>query len=171
MTHGIGEVVALLAAGLAAGTINTVVGSGTLITFPTLLAFGYSPVLANVTNTVGLVPGVISGVHGYRRELQGQRARLLLLGSASVLGGVTGAILLLTLPAGAFKAIVPALIVVALVLVVAQPALGADAHAIADDQHPDHSAPYPERHGKVRNARTPFPCTCRHSNTPARRTS
>ena len=123
MTHGIGEVVALLAAGLAAGTINTVVGSGTLITFPTLLAFGYSPVLANVTNTVGLVPGVISGVHGYRRELQGQRARLLLLGSASVLGGVTGAILLLTLPAGAFKTIVPALIAVALVLVVAQPAL------------------------------------------------
>ncbi|HEU5426986.1 MAG TPA: sulfite exporter TauE/SafE family protein [Actinocrinis sp.] len=123
MTHGIGEVVALLAAGLAAGTINTVVGSGTLITFPTLLAFGYSPVLANVTNTVGLVPGVISGVHGYRKELTGQRSRLLLLGSACVLGGVTGAILLLTLPAGAFKAIVPALIGVALVLVVAQPAL------------------------------------------------
>ena len=124
MTHGIGEAVALLGAGLAAGTINTVVGSGTLITFPTLLAFGYSPVLANVTNTVGLVPGVISGVHGYRRELQGQRARLLLLGSASLLGGVTGAILLLTLPAGAFKAIVPALILIALALVIAQPVLG-----------------------------------------------
>ncbi|HZP54535.1 sulfite exporter TauE/SafE family protein [Actinocrinis sp.] len=123
MTHGIGEAAALLGAGLAAGTINTVVGSGTLITFPTLLAFGYSPVLANVTNTVGLVPGVISGVHGYRRELQGQRARLLLLGSASVLGGVTGAILLLTLPAGAFKAIVPALILIALALVIAQPVL------------------------------------------------
>jgi uncharacterized membrane protein YfcA len=125
VTHGIGETIALLAAGLAAGTINTVVGSGTLITFPTLLAFGYSPVLSNVTNTVGLVPGVVSGVHGYRRELKGQRARLLLLGSASLLGGVTGAILLLTLPAGAFKAIVPALIGVALVLVVAQPALAA----------------------------------------------
>jgi len=123
VTHGIGEAAALLGAGLAAGTINTVVGSGTLITFPTLLAFGYSPVLANVTNTVGLVPGVISGVHGYRRELQGQRARLLLLGSASVLGGVTGAILLLTLPAGAFKAIVPALILIALALVIAQPVL------------------------------------------------
>ncbi|MBS2965767.1 sulfite exporter TauE/SafE family protein [Actinocrinis puniceicyclus] len=119
-----GEAAALFAAGLAAGTINTVVGSGTLITFPTLLAFGYPPVTANITNTVGLVPGVLSGVHGYRRELQGQRGRLLLLGSASVLGGVTGAILLLTLPSGAFKAIVPALIVVALVLVVVQPALG-----------------------------------------------
>jgi hypothetical protein len=124
VTQGIGEAAALLAAGLAAGTINTVVGSGTLITFPTLLAFGYPPVTANVTNTVGLVPGVLSGVHGYRRELQGQRARLLLLGSASVLGGVTGAILLLTLPEGAFKAIVPALIALALVLVVVQPALG-----------------------------------------------
>lgn len=115
--------VALLAAGLAAGTINTVVGSGTLITFPTLLAFGYSPVLANVSNTVGLVPGVLSGIHGYRRELRGQRRRLLLLGGASLLGGAAGAVLLLTLPAGAFKAIVPALIVLALVLVVAQPAL------------------------------------------------
>lgn len=123
MSHGIAEVVALFAAGTAAGTINTVVGSGTLITFPTLLAFGYAPVLANVSNTVGLVPGVLSGVHGYRKELEGQRARLILLGSASLLGGLVGAILLLTLPAGAFKAIVPALIVIALVLVVAQPSL------------------------------------------------
>ena len=116
---------ALFAAGAAAGTINTVVGSGTLITFPTLLAFGYAPVLANVSNTVGLVPGVVSGVHGYRRELKGQRTRLLLLGSASLLGGATGAVLLLTLPAGAFKAIVPALIVLALVLVAVQPRLAA----------------------------------------------
>jgi uncharacterized protein len=125
VSHGIAEVVALFAAGTAAGTINTVVGSGTLITFPTLLAFGYPPVLANVSNTVGLVPGVISGVHGYRRELKGQRARLLRLGSASLLGGLTGAILLLTLPAGAFKAIVPALIIIAIVLVVVQPSLAA----------------------------------------------
>jgi uncharacterized protein len=111
------------AAGVAAGAINAVVGSGTLITFPTLLAFGYPPVVANVSNTVGLVPGVISGIHGYRRELAGQRARILFLATASLLGGLLGAILLLTLPATAFKAIVPALIAVALVLVVAQPAL------------------------------------------------
>jgi len=117
--------VALFAAGAAAGTINTVVGSGTLITFPTLLAFGYPPVLANVSNTVGLVPGVISGIHGYRRELKGQRRRLMLLGTASLLGGATGAVLLLTLPANAFKAIVPALILLALVLVVVQPRLAA----------------------------------------------
>jgi uncharacterized protein len=119
--HMIAEAFALLGAGLAAGTINTVVGSGTLITFPTLLAFNFPPVLANVSNNVGLVPGVCSGVHGYRAELHGQKHRVLMLGSASVCGGLIGAILLLVLPASAFKAIVPALIGVALVMVVAQP--------------------------------------------------
>ena len=69
------EMVAILLAGVAAGTINTVVGSGTLITFPTLLAFGVPPVTANVSNTVGLVPGSMSGVFGYRRELAGQARR------------------------------------------------------------------------------------------------
>ena len=113
----------ILASGVAAGTINTVVGSGTLITFPTLLAFGYPPVLANVSNNVGLVPGVASGVYGYRSELGGQRRRLIRLGSASVCGGLVGAILLLTLPQSAFKAIVPALIGVAVVMVIIQPRL------------------------------------------------
>jgi uncharacterized membrane protein YfcA len=68
------EVIALLAAGMAAGTINTIVGSGTLITFPTLLFFGYPPLVANVSNTVGLVAGGITGIHGYRQELVGHRA-------------------------------------------------------------------------------------------------
>lgn len=117
------QALAIFAAGLAAGTINTVVGSGTLITFPTLLAFGYPPVLANVSNNVGLVPGVASGVHGYRAELAGQRRRIIRLGSASACGGLLGAILLLVLPAGAFKAIVPALIGIALVMVLIQPRL------------------------------------------------
>jgi uncharacterized membrane protein YfcA len=111
----------VLLAGMAAGTINVVVGSGTLITFPTLLAFGVPPVTANVSNTIGLVPGVASGVVGYRRELVGQRARILRLGSASLLGGVLGAVLLLVLPDGAFGAIDPALILVGLVLVVLPP--------------------------------------------------
>ncbi|MGN2634731.1 sulfite exporter TauE/SafE family protein [Nocardia takedensis] len=119
------EMVAVFAAGIAAGGINTVVGSGTLLTFPTLLAFGIPPVTANVSNTIGLVPGSISGVIGYRRELAGQRARLAQLGTASLLGGTTGAILLLVLPPDAFKAIVPVLIIVALVLVVVQPRLAA----------------------------------------------
>ncbi|GIN05608.1 UPF0721 transmembrane protein [Planomonospora venezuelensis] len=108
-------------AGVAAGTINTVVGSGTLITFPTLLAFGVPPVTANVSNTVGLVPGSMSGVFGYRRELAGQGARVLRLGSASLLGGVVGALLLLRLPSAAFDAIVPVLIALGVVLVLLGP--------------------------------------------------
>jgi uncharacterized membrane protein YfcA len=115
------EAVAIFAAGGAAGTINTIVGSGTLITFPVLLAFGYSPVTANVSNTIGLAPGSISGAHGYRAELGGQGSRALWLGLASFLGGITGAVLLLVLPASAFKAIVPGFIALALALVVVQP--------------------------------------------------
>lgn len=122
---GIGEVITIALAGLAAGTINTIVGSGTLITFPVLLAFGYPPVSANVSNTVGLVPGSISGAVGYRRELAGQRPRAIRLGTMSVLGGITGAVLLLVLPAAAFTAVVPVFIALALVLTVLQPRLSA----------------------------------------------
>jgi uncharacterized membrane protein YfcA len=117
------ECVLVLAAGVFAGAINTVVGSGTLVTFPVLLALGYAPVVANVTNTLGLVPGSISGAIGYRRELAGQRRRALVLCGASLLGGIAGAVLLLSLPSSAFEAIVPALIALALVLVVFQPRL------------------------------------------------
>src|SRR6478735_8425152 len=102
-----GEILAIALAGLGAGAINTLVGSGTLITFPVLIAFGYQPVIANVTNTVGLVPGSVSGAIGYRRELAGQRKRAARLAPASVAGALTGAALLLILPASAFKAIVP----------------------------------------------------------------
>ncbi len=114
---------AIFAAGIAAGTINTVVGSGTLITFPVLLGFGYPPVTANVSNTVGLVPGSVAGAIGYRRELTGQHSRMVPLAAASAIGGITGATLLLVLPASAFKAIVPAFIAIALVLIVVQPRL------------------------------------------------
>lgn len=120
---GIGEIIAIAVAGTAAGTINTVVGSGTLVTFPVLLAFGYAPVTANVSNTIGLVPGSVSGSIGYRRELVGQRGTALRLGVMSVLGGVTGAVLLLVLPASAFKDVVPVFIAIALVLTVFQPRL------------------------------------------------
>jgi uncharacterized membrane protein YfcA len=119
------EIIAVLLAGTAAGTINTVVGSGTLITFPTLLAFGVPPVTANVSNTIGLVPGSISGAIGYRRELAGQRRRVLRLSVASLIGGTAGAVLLLVLPEDAFTAIVPVLIVLGLVLVVCQPRISA----------------------------------------------
>jgi uncharacterized membrane protein YfcA len=120
---GIGEAIAILAAGMAAGTVNTIVGSGSLITFPTLLAFGYAPVVANVSNTLGLVPGSLSGAIGYRRELSGQRARAVRLGAAAVAGGLTGGILLLALPASAFERIVPYLILLAALLVALQPRL------------------------------------------------
>lgn len=115
------EALAIFAAGIAAGTINAVVGSGTLITFPTLLAFGYPPVTANVSNNIGLVPGGASGSFGYREELRGQRGRILRLGPMSLLGSVTGAVLLLVLPAEAFVTIVPVLLGISLVLVVIQP--------------------------------------------------
>jgi uncharacterized protein len=115
------EALAIAGAGAGAGTINAVVGSGTLLTFPTLLAFGYAPVVANVSNTIGLVPGSLSGALGYRAELSGQRRRVIVLGSASMLGGVIGAGLLLALPASLFRSILPALIAIAVVLVVFQP--------------------------------------------------
>ena len=130
----------ILLAGIGAGTINTVVGSGSLITFPTLVALGYPPLLANVSNNIGLVPGGVSGVHGYRRELVGQRTRLRRLVPASILGGLTGATLLLVLPSSLFDKVVIVLICTALVLVVAQPALSrrlAARRAARPDSHHD----------------------------------
>jgi len=114
---------ALLGAGGLAGLINTVVGAGTLITFPTLLALGVPPVIANVSNTVGLSPGSLSGAWATRRELKGQRRRVLWLGSASLLGGIVGAFLLLWLPSAAFDAIVPILIGLGCALVILQPSI------------------------------------------------
>ena len=131
---------AIFAAGIAAGTINTVVGSGTLITFPVLLAFGYPPVVANVSNTVGLVPGSASGAFGYRRELRGQRRRAVPLLIASTAGGIIGAILLLSLPASAFKAIVPGFIALALLLIVLQPRL---MRVLETRRRPAHERPGP----------------------------
>ena len=133
------EAAAIFGAGLAAGTINTMVGSGSLITFPTLLAFGFAPLDANVSNTVGLVPGSISGAIGYRRELAGQRPRAVRLGIASGAGGLTGAVLLLAFP-GAFAAIVPVLIAVALVLVAAGPRLS---RALASHRHAESHRSWP----------------------------
>lgn len=117
------EAVAVFAAGIGAGGINAVVGSGSLITFPTLLAVGLPPIAANVSNNIGLVPGGVTGVVGYRPELKGQRDRLIRLGTASVLGSLIGGVLLLLLPEQAFQVIVPVLIGLACVLVVAQPRL------------------------------------------------
>ena len=131
---------AILGVGLAAGTLNTIVGSGSLITFPTLLALGYPPVVANVSNTVGLVTGSISGVIGYRRELEGQRPRVRVLGVASLAGGLTGGVLLLALPASVFEDVVPVLILAACVLVALQPRL-AKRIAAGDGPQRPHGGP------------------------------
>ena len=114
------EGVAVVAVGFWAGAINTIVGSGSLLTFPTLLGVGYSAVTANVSNTLGLVPGSVSGAVGYRRELSDQWRRVLTLVPAAVVGGVVGGILLLAAP-GAFRDVVPFLILVAVGLVLVQP--------------------------------------------------
>ncbi|MEP6817419.1 MAG: sulfite exporter TauE/SafE family protein [Marmoricola sp.] len=134
MISSVWEAVAVLLAGVAAGTINTVVGSGTLITFPTLLAFGLPPVTANVSNTLGLVPGSLSGAIGYRAELAGQLPRLLRLGAASLVGGIIGAVLLLTLPSSAFDTIVPVLIALGCVMVVVGPAISRRVAARAESR-------------------------------------
>lgn len=117
------EMVAVLVAGVAGGTINTVVGSGSLITFPTLLAVGLPPITANVSNNIGLVPGGLSGVMGYRSELKGQRERLLRLAPASLAGALTGGLLLLNLPERTFTVVVTVLIALSCTLVVIQPRL------------------------------------------------
>jgi uncharacterized membrane protein YfcA len=110
------EALAVLAAGFAAGGINTIVGSGSLITFPTLLAVGYPSVTANVSNGLGLTLGNVSGAIGYREELRGQRHRVLRLIWGSAAGSLTGGILLLALPQSVFDAVVPVLILFAVAL-------------------------------------------------------
>ncbi|HVS68545.1 MAG TPA: sulfite exporter TauE/SafE family protein [Mycobacteriales bacterium] len=113
--------VIIVAVGIFAGTVNTIVGSGSLLTFPTLLGLGYPAVLANVSNTVGLISGSVSGAIGYRRELRGQLRRILVLMPAVLVGTVIGAVLLLELPGSAFRHVVPVLILFAVVLVIIQP--------------------------------------------------
>jgi uncharacterized membrane protein YfcA len=117
------ESVAIFSAGIWAGGINVIVGSGTLVTFPTLLLFGYPPLVANISNNLGMVAGGVSGIYGYRRELRPNRDVLVRLAPASVAGAVVGALLLLVLPAESFKAIVPVLIAVGLLMVLIGPSV------------------------------------------------
>lgn len=111
-----------------AGAINTVVGSGSLLTFPVLLALGYSPYVANVSNTVGIFPGSISGAIGYRAELTGQLGRVVPLCLAAGTGGLVGGLLLLATP-DAFGAVVPWLVILAALLMAVQPWIAARAAA------------------------------------------
>ncbi|VEG41847.1 putative permease [Mycolicibacterium flavescens] len=119
-------------AGLGAGAINTLVGSGTLITFPTLVALGYPPVTSTMSNAIGLVAGGVSGTWGYRRELRGQWDRLRWQIPASFVGAALGAWLLLNLPETVFEQVVPVLLIAALVLVVVGPRIQSYARARAE---------------------------------------
>jgi uncharacterized membrane protein YfcA len=115
------DMILIALAGVGAGAINAVVGSGTLITFPTLVALGYPPVTATMSNAVGLVAGGISGTWGYRRELRGQGHRLRWQIPASLIGAGLGAWLLLHLPEKVFTQVVPVLLIGALILVACGP--------------------------------------------------
>ena len=108
-------------AGLLGGAVNSVAGGGSLISFPALLAVGYPSVTANVTNTVALFPGYLGATTAYRKELEGQRSRVVVLGASSIAGGVVGSALLLTTPGSVFKAVVPWLILLACALFGLQP--------------------------------------------------
>ncbi len=119
------EAALIIGAAALAGALNVLVGGGSLITYPTLLALGYPPVLANVSNNLGLIPGNAAGVLAYRPLLAGHRAQLLALVPASLLGGLSGAILLLALPAKLFAAVVPLLIALASMLMALQPRIRA----------------------------------------------
>ena len=124
---------AVVLAGVWAGAINTLVGSGTLVTFPVLLAMGTPAVTANISNSIGLVAGGISGTLGYLPELKGMGRRVLQLVPMSVVGATTGALLLLWLPPEAFEAIVPVLILLGIALVVLGPRLQAWTKARHED--------------------------------------
>lgn len=119
------DMVLVALAGVGAGAINAIVGSGTLITFPTLVALGYPPVTSTMSNAVGLVAGGVSGTWGYRRELRGQWPRLRWQIPASMTGALAGAWLLLHLPEKVFLQVVPALLIAALLLVVVGPRIQA----------------------------------------------
>ena len=117
------EAAIIALAGLWAGLINTVVGSGTLVTFPVLVALGYPPVTATTSNAIGLITGSITGAVGYRSEMAGHGRRVARYAVASLLGAVGGTVLLLSLPADAFETVAPILVGISVILVLVQPVL------------------------------------------------
>ena len=108
-------------AGLVAGGVNSIAGGGSLLLFPALVAVGYGTLAANVTNSVALWPGYLGGAYGFRRELGGQRSRLIALSATAAAGSVAGCVLLLATPEGAFDVVVPFLVLAASLLLAVQP--------------------------------------------------
>ena len=119
----LGDAALLLLAGGGAGAVNAVAGGGSLLSFPALLAVGYAPVTANVTNSLSVLPGYAGGSLAYRDELRGQRERVLRLGVTAAAGGAAGATVLLATPSSAFDAIVPFLVAGSSLLLLIQPHL------------------------------------------------
>lgn len=146
--HGLGvELLLLIAlAAVWAGAINAVVGSGTLVTFPVLVAMGVPPVSATVSNAMGLIAGAFTGAWGYRREIIQVRPVLAKLVPASFLGGVIGATLLITLPEEVFGRVAPVLILLSLTMVVVQPKLSAWVKRRAAEDAADPETPSPGDH-------------------------
>jgi uncharacterized protein len=111
---------AILAAAAVGGAVNAIAGGGTLITFPTIVALGVPPLVANATSTVALWPGAVGGIWGYRRELSGVRTWAARFAIPSVIGGGLGACLLLVTSPGAFETIVPFLVLASTLLFLGQ---------------------------------------------------
>lgn len=132
MTEALGQVVDLTlwqvfflaGAGFVAGVLNAAAGGGSLVSFPVLIAVGYPPLMANVTNNVAAVPGYAGGAWGYRRGLSGQRKRIVTLAATSVLGSVIGVALILVSSGRAFSLLAPFLVLAACGLLAVQPYLG-----------------------------------------------
>src|SRR5438132_12553355 len=116
----VASVTLIAGAGLAAGLVNAIAGGGSLISFPALVAAGLPAVTANITNTVALCPGYFGGAFAQRRDLVGQRSRVMMLLPTSMIGGVVGALLLLWTGEKAFDILVPFLLLFAVTLLAFQ---------------------------------------------------
>ena len=123
MDLSVETIVLLATAGFLAGALNAAAGGGSLISFPALIAVGYPPLTANVTNNIAVAPGYVTGATGYRRELRGQGHRILPLTVASAIGSLVGVGLILISSQSAFESIVPFLVLAACVLLALQPAI------------------------------------------------
>jgi uncharacterized protein len=120
----LGDAALIAGAGFLGGAVNAVAGGGSLIVFPALVATGFGTLVANVTNSVALWPGYLGGVLGFRRELEGQRARVGALSVVAAVGSGGGCALLLSTPARAFDLVVPFLVLFASLLLAVQPQVG-----------------------------------------------
>jgi uncharacterized membrane protein YfcA len=119
----------IFSVGLIAGIFNSVVGFGTSITFPALILLGYPPLVSNTSNKVGLLPGILTGIAGYRHELAPQRGNIARVAVIGVVGGLGGGLLLVALPHRTFTAAAPLIILASTLLFIGQPLLARHARS------------------------------------------